>query len=90
MFPGFFISVIASLSLRFNFRSNQLVTLSVNIDNLDRIIFFQVLTQFRDIHVHTTCIEIVIVNPDCFQSEVTLQESHLHVRKAIRAIQILW
>lgn len=35
--------------------------------------FFQVLTQFRDIHVHTTGIEIVIVNPDCFQSEVTLQ-----------------
>ena len=26
----------------------------MNIDNLNRIIFFQVLTQFRNIHVHTT------------------------------------
>ena len=51
----------------------QLIAFSVNIDNLDRIIFFQVLTQLRNIHIHTTGIEVVIINPDSLQSKVTLQ-----------------
>ena len=54
-------------------RSNQFISLSVNIDNLDRFIFFQMLTQFGDIYVHATCIEVVIVNPDSLQCKVTLQ-----------------
>ena len=41
----------------------SLYPFSVNIDNLDRFIFFQVLTQFGDIYVHATRIEVVIVNP---------------------------
>jgi hypothetical protein len=29
-------------------------------------------TQFRNIHIHTAGIEIVIINPDSLQSKVTL------------------
>ena len=74
MFPGFLFELSRSNALRFNFRRNQLVAFSVNIDNLDRIIFFQMFTQFRNIHVHTAGIEIVIINPDSLQSKVTLQD----------------
>ena len=52
------------LRLVFNFRSNQFVPFSVNIDNLDRVIFFQMFTQFSDVYIHTASIEIVIINPD--------------------------
>ena len=31
------------------------------------------LTQLRNIHIHTTGIEVVIINPDSLQSKVTLQ-----------------
>lgn len=72
MFPGFYLW-LSECSLRFNFRCDQLIAFSVNIDNLDRIIFFQVLTQLRNIHIHTTGIEVVIINPDSLQSKVTLQ-----------------
>ena len=38
----------------------------------DRFIFFQVLTKLCDIYIHTTCIEIVIINPNRLQSQFTL------------------
>ena len=57
-----------------SFRSNQFISFSVDVDDFDRIVLFQVLTQFRDIHVHTTGIEIVVINPDGLQREVTLQD----------------
>ena len=48
-------------SALFYFRSNQFIPLPVNVDNLDRIIFFQMFTQLSDIHVHASCIEIIII-----------------------------
>ena len=32
------------------------------------------LTQLRDIYIHTTCIEIVVINPDSLQCKITLQD----------------
>ena len=32
------------------------------------------LTQLRDIYIHTTCIEIVVINPDSLQGKVALQD----------------
>ena len=45
----------------------------MNVDDFNRIIFFQVLTQLCDIYIHTTCIEIVVINPNSLQRKVTLQ-----------------
>ena len=73
--PPFLFSIVRSrIRLGLGFRSYQFISLSVNIDNLDRFIFFQVLTQFGDIYVHATRIEVVIVNPDSLQCKVTLQD----------------
>ena len=60
-------------SALFYFRSNQFIPLPVNVDNLDRIILFQMFTQLSDIHVHASCIEIIIINPNGLQCEITLQ-----------------
>ena len=60
-------------SALFYFRSNQFIPLPVNVDNLDRIIFFQMFTQLSDIHVHASCIEIIIINPNGFQGKVALK-----------------
>ena len=38
-------------SALFYFGSNQFIPLPVNVDNLDRIIFFQMFTQLSDVHV---------------------------------------
>ena len=45
----------------------------MNVDNLDRIIFFQMLTQLRNVHIHTAGVEVIVVNPDGLQGKVTLQ-----------------
>ena len=46
----------------------------MDVDNLNRIIIFQVLAQFSDIHVHATRIEIVVIDPDSLQGKVALQD----------------
>ena len=55
------------------FWRNQLITLAVNVDDFYLRIVFQVFTQLGDINVHRACIEIVVVNPDGLQCEITLQ-----------------
>ena len=52
---------------------DELITLAVNVYNLDVRVLTQVLTQLCDIHIHRTGIEVVVVNPDGLQGEVTLQ-----------------
>ncbi len=74
MQTAFFISSISiAIKPYSSFRSNQFISFPVNVDNLNRIIFFQVLTQLSDIHVHATCIEIIVINPNSLQRKVTLQ-----------------
>ena len=55
------------------FGDNQFVSFSVNVEDFDVIVIFQMFTQFGDINVHAAGIEIIVVNPNGFQSEVTLQ-----------------
>ena len=73
MFSGF-LFLYTPLSIMIRFGGDQLVTFSVDVDNLNRIIIFQVLAQFSDIHVHATRIEIVVIDPDSLQGKVALQD----------------
>src|SRR5574344_1429044 len=57
----------------FILRSNQLITFSMDMYNLYLVVIFQMLTQFGDIHIHRTGIDVVVVYPDGFQSKVTLK-----------------
>ena len=57
----------------FRFWCNQLISLSVNVDDLNGFIILQMLTQFGDVHIHASGIEIVVVNPNGLQSKVALQ-----------------
>ena len=66
---GLFICMTSLL----NFRGYQFITFTVNIDNFDRVVFLQMLTQFSDIYIHASGIEVIIINPNSFQSKVTLQ-----------------
>ena len=59
--------------LVFNLRGNELVTLTVDVNNLDLWIVLEVLTQLGDVNIHRACVEVVIVDPDGLQSEVALQ-----------------
>ena len=46
----------------------------MDVDDLNLRIVLQMLTQFGDIDIHRTCIEIVVVNPDGLQGKVALQD----------------
>jgi len=45
----------------------------VNVDNLNVWIILQVLAQLGDIDIHRTGVEVVVINPDGLECEVTLQ-----------------
>ena len=45
-------------------RNDELVALTMDIDNLNLRIFLQMLAEFGDIHIHRARIEVVVVNPD--------------------------
>ena len=45
----------------------------MDVDDLDRGIVFEVFTQFGDVNVHASCIEVVVVDPNCFQSEISFE-----------------
>ena len=55
------------------FGSNELIALTVNVDNLNLRIVLQVLAQLGNIDVHGAGIEVVVVYPDSLQGEVALQ-----------------
>ena len=57
----------------FLFGSDEFVAFTMNVDNLNLRVVFQVLTQLGDIHIHRTSVEVVVVNPDGLQGEVALQ-----------------
>ena len=45
----------------------------MDVDNLNCRVVFEVLAKFGDINVHTTSIEVVVVDPNSFQSKITLK-----------------
>ena len=53
---------------------DKLVALSVDIDDFYLFVVLQVLAQLGDIDIHGAGIEVVVVNPDGLQGEVTLQD----------------
>ena len=57
----------------FLFRHDELIALTVNIDNLNLVVILQVLAQLRDVDVHRARIEVVVINPDCAQRIVALE-----------------
>ena len=57
----------------FCFGGDQLVAFAVDVDNLDWGIIFEKFTQFGDVNIHASCIEVVIVDPDCLEGIVALK-----------------
>ena len=55
------------------FRSDELVALAVDVYDFNLVVILQMLAQLCDVYVHRACVEIVVVNPDSLQGEVTLQ-----------------
>ena len=60
-------------SALFYFRSNQFIPLPVNVIISIESSSFKCLRNLSDVHVHASCIEIIIINPNGFQCEITLQ-----------------
>ena len=46
----------------------------MDVDDLNLVIILEVLTKLCDVNIHRTCIEVVIINPDGLQGEVTLED----------------
>ena len=55
------------------FRSDELVALAVDVYDFNLVVILQMLAQLCDVYVHRAGVEIVVVNPDSLQGEVTLQ-----------------
>ena len=66
-----FIKIVLLLVL-FSVGCDKFISFTVNINNFNRRIFFEMFTKLCDIHIHTSSIEIIIINPNCLQSKVTL------------------
>jgi len=45
----------------------------MNINDFNRRIFFQMFTQFRNIYIHASGIEIIIVSPNILQSIISFK-----------------
>ncbi len=52
---------------------NQLITLPMYINNLHGGVALQILTQLRDIDIHTARIEVIIIGPDRSEGYIALQ-----------------
>ena len=57
-----------------HFRSDEFVSLAMNIDDLNLTVILEVLAQLGDIHIHGASVEVVVVDPDGLQGEVALQD----------------
>ena len=55
-------------------RDDKLISLTMDVDDLEGIVLLQVLTQLGDIDVHATSIEVVVIDPDGLQRKVALQD----------------
>ena len=46
----------------------------MDIDDLNIGIFLEVFSQFRDVHIHASCIEIIVISPNFLQCQLSLQQ----------------
>ena len=67
------VDVSFQLDLLFFSRHNQSVTLAMHIIDFDRWVIFKMLTQLGNIHIHTSGIEIIVVNPNGLQCQFSLK-----------------
>ena len=58
----------------FLFLGDELVALTVDIDDFHLFVHAQVLTQLGDVHVHGASVEVVVVYPDLFEGENALED----------------
>ena len=58
----------------FHFGCDELVALTVDVDDLHIGIASEVLTELSDINVHRASVEVVIVDPNLLESVVALQD----------------
>ena len=71
--PNFFIP-FTNAGILIILGRDEFVALSVDVDDFNLRVVFQVLAQLGDIDVHRTSVEVVIINPDGLQGEVALQD----------------
>ena len=57
----------------FDIWGNELVPFSMNIDYFYWWIVFEMFTKFGNVNVHATSVKVIIVYPNSFEGEVTLQ-----------------
>ena len=57
----------------FAIRDNELITLAVDVDNLDGRVVLEVFAQLGDVNIHAAGVEIIVINPDGLQCVVTLE-----------------
>ena len=53
---------------------NELIALAVDVDDLDLVVVLQVLAQLRDIDIHRSGVEVVVVDPNGLERIVALQD----------------
>ena len=68
------ITSASPIGLLLLFGSDEFVSFTMYIDNLDLFVGFQMLTQLGDVNIHGAGIEVVIINPNGLQSKVALQD----------------
>ncbi len=79
----FVVDCFIVLFLSFGFGGDELLALAVDVDDFDRRIIFEVHTPLGDIHVHASCIEVVVINPDSLKREISFENLiHMSAKEA--------
>jgi hypothetical protein len=60
--------------MRLGLSDNEFKAFPVNGDDLNSRIIFQNLSDFAQIHIHGTCIEIAIVTPDLLEGMASVDQ----------------
>jgi hypothetical protein len=53
----------------FQFSANQFKAFPMEVQNFDGGVFFEVFSEFSNVHIHTAGVEISIISPNEFQGE---------------------
>jgi hypothetical protein len=69
--------------------TEQLVTLAVNVEDFDFAVLAKVFAQLGDVDVHAPGIEIVVVDPDRLEGEVTFQHLILVPAEKLKELRLL-
>ena len=56
------------------FGGDELVAFAVDVDDFDCGVFTQVLAELGDVDVHAAGVEVVVVDPDCFERLVAFED----------------